>query len=387
MSAKPEFDLVLYGATGFTGRLVAEYLATRDHGLKWALAGRDRERLESLAAEIGHAGLPILLADANDQAALGELVRRTRLVLATAGPFHLYGSPLVAVCAAAGTDYVNISGEPAWAHDMILRHQPAAQASGARLLLSAGFDSIPFELGVLALQRLAVARSGKALSSVSGRVRAFNGTLSGGTIAAGLVSQQLAKDEAVRAVLMNPFALTPGFEGPKQPAMHKIRYDDALGVWLTPFMMAPINTKNLHRSSYLMGHAYGEQFQYDEMEIAGSGEPGRQRAEELMQKDRFGGPNAPKPGEGPSKHERETGSYDILFYGRHEDGELLKIAVRGDRDPGYGSTAKMVSETALMLLESHGQPGGGFWLPGAALGTKLIDRLETHAGLAFTRED
>ncbi len=380
-----QFDIIVYGATGFTGRLVVEYLAGRNHGQPWAIAGRDGGRLSSLAAEVGLPDLPIIVADADDRPALDRLARQTRLVLATAGPFFLYGSTLVEMCASAGTDYVNISGEPLWAREMIDAHTAAAERSGARFLLSSGYDSIPTELGVLELQALAIERLGAPLSHVAGRCRSFNGTLSGGTIASGRAAAEMAKDPDVRARMIDPFLLTPGFAGVRQPASHRVVHDAVLDVWLAPFMMAPINSKNLHRSNMLLGHLYGKGFTYDEMMIVGAGEDGRIEAERSAKLDYTQTANAPKPGEGPSREDRENGDWEMLYYGLGPLGEPLAISVKGDHDPGYGSTSKMVSETALLLLDSPPSKGG-FYTPGAVLGHELTRQLVTFAGVEFRNE-
>lgn len=381
-----EFDLVLYGASGFTGALVAEYLARAGQDVRWAIGGRDAAKLGRVAAGIGLPELPVIVADADDVAALDALVARTRLVLSTAGPYQFHGSPLVAACVVAGVDYVNLSGEPIWARETVERHHDAAIASGARILLSCGFDSIPSELGTIVLQAEAARRWGRPAAAVSTRVRAFRGSLSGGTVASGRATMALARDPAVRTLLLDSFALTPGFAGPPQPPMHGVRHDDALGVWLTPFVMASVNTKNVHRSHLLMGQPYGADFRYDEMLATGPGDAGKAAAEKLATIDMVADPRAPKPGEGPSREEREAGFYDLLVYAHGPDGDLLKLAVHGDMDPGYGSTAKLVSETALLLLERPGA-AAGVSVPGAALGVELAERLAARAGLTFTFED
>jgi len=380
MRADAEFDLIIHGATGFTGRLVAEHLQGRygtAGALKWAMSGRSLEKLEAVAAEIG-TDAPLIVADAADPASLDMMVKRTKCVITTVGPYQLYGEPLVAACAAAGTDYLDLAGEPAWMAEMIGKHDAAAKASGARILFSCGFDSIPFELGVFYAQSLAQKHWGKPAPHVSGRVRDMKGGLSGGTAASGRATMAaVQKNPALMAVLFNPFALTPGFTGPEQPRGDKARRDEALGVEVGPFMMAMINTKNVHRSNFLMGQPYGADFAYDEMAII---QPGAQTEFPPLE-----GDNVPKPGEGPSKEERETGFYDLLFVGVDADGRQVRGAVHGDKDPGYASTSKLIAETAICLVE-HPGVAGGIWVPGAALGQALVDRLQAHAGLTFSDE-
>ncbi len=390
--AQPKFDIVVYGASGFTGKLVAEYLAAQygaGSGLTWAMAGRSRDKLAAVRDEIGAPkDTPLIEADASDPASLKAMVGQAKAVLTTVGPYQLYGSDLVAACAASGTDYLDLCGEPAWMRQMIDAHHATAQASGARILFSCGFDSIPFELGVFFLQNAAKAQFGAACPVVKGRVRKMKGTFSGGTAASLKATYAAAaKDLSIVPLLKNPFALTPGFEGPKQPPGHKPLHDDDLGLWVAPVVMATINTRNVHRSNLLMGFPYGKEFVYDEMMLAGPGEKGEAMAKAIVGANAsMGGPGGPKPGEGPSKEERESGMYDILFVGLTPDGKQIRASVKGDRDPGYGSTSKMIGESAVCLVREAKDVAGGIWTPGAALGDRLIKRLTDHAGLQFTVE-
>ncbi|MBN9597622.1 MAG: saccharopine dehydrogenase NADP-binding domain-containing protein [Afipia sp.] len=390
--AQPKFDIVVYGASGFTGKLVAEYLAAQygaGSGLTWAMAGRSRDKLAAVRDEIGAPkDTPLIEADASDPASLKAMVGQAKAILTTVGPYQLYGSDLVAACAASGTDYLDLCGEPAWMRQMIDAHLATAQASGARILFSCGFDSIPFELGVFFLQNAAKAQFGAACPVVKGRVRKMKGTFSGGTAASLKATYAAAaKDLSIVPLLKNPFALTPGFEGPKQPPGNKPLHDDDLGMWVAPFVMATINTRNVHRSNLLMGFPYGKEFVYDEMMLAGPGEKGEAMAKAIVGANAsMGGPGGPKPGEGPSKEERENGMYDILFVGLTPDGKQIRASVKGDRDPGYGSTSKMIGESAVCLVREAKDVAGGIWTPGAALGDRLIKRLTDHAGLQFTVE-
>jgi short subunit dehydrogenase-like uncharacterized protein len=382
MNPNAEFDVIVYGATGFTGRLVAEHLAAR-YGVggevSWAMAGRSAAKLAQVRDEIGApADTPLVVADAADPASLQAMVSRGKAVLTTVGPYQLYGSALVAACAAAGTDYLDLSGESLWMADMIAAHEAAAKASGARILFSCGFDSIPFELGVIFTEGLARKHLGHPVPRVKGRVRSMRGGLSGGTAASGAATMAaIQQNPALLGVMVNPFALTPGFTGPEQPRGDKRQFDDDLGAEVGPFMMATINTKNVHRSNFLLGHAFGTDFVYDEMAVI---MPGASASFESIDP-----ATAPRPGEGPSKAEREAGFYDLLFVGIDADGRQVRGSVYGDRDPGYGSTSKMIAETAICLVRSP-EVAGGIWVPGAALGQALIDRLTAHAGLTFKDE-
>jgi len=388
-----QFDIIVYGATGYTGRLVAEYLnnhyGASDDAPKWAMAGRSQEKLEEVRDLIGApADTPLVVANADDDADLEAMCARTKVVLTTVGPYQLYGDKLVAACVKTGTDYADLCGEPAWMAEKIAEHQDAAKASGARICFSSGFDSIPFDLGVLMTQKAAKERFGKPSARVRGRVRSMNGTFSGGTAASlGATMKAAAKNPAIIKTLTNPFALTPGFDGPSQPNGMVPSYESDLDKWAAPFVMAPINTKNVHRTNFLLGHAYGEDFQYDEMMLTTAGEAGKAAANAAaeMMKNPFGA-KPPKPGEGPSKEERENGSYDVLFVAENPDGgDALHYSVKGRYDPGYGSTSRMLSETGMALLSSDAP--GGIGTPGSFLGEALVDRLQEHAELTFALEN
>ncbi len=389
MTQARDFDIVVYGASGFTGRLVAEYLVQKKgHGLRWAMAGRNADRLAAVRDELGApSDLPILVADASDPDSISAMVQGTRCVITTVGPYQLYGTPLLAACAEAGTHYVDLCGEPLWMRDMIDRYQAAAAASGARIVLSCGFDSLPFDLGVLFLQDAARETHGMACKRVRGRVRAMNGEFSGGTAASlGGTLERLKKEPELVKVLTDPFALAGGFRGPEQPADNKPREDEVLGQWVAPFIMATINSKNIHRSNALMGHPYGEDFQYDEMMLTGPGEQGKAVAEMVAAANPLAGDKAPKPGEGPSREAREAGNYDVLFVGTTADGQEARAAVSGDMDPGYGSTSRMIAESAVCLITDCEDLPGGIYTSAPAMGHKLIRRLVAHAGLSFRME-
>ena len=384
------FDIVVYGATGYTGRLVAEYLAAHYHGQgpKWAMAGRSESKLAEVRDLIGApADTPLLVANSNDPASMKALAESTRVVVTTVGPYQLYGEPLLKACVEAGTDYADLCGEPGWMREMIDKYDAQAKASGARISFSSGFDSIPFDLGVLMLQKEAVARFGAPAPRVKGRVRAMQGTFSGGTAASLTATMKsVAKNPRLIPILQSPFGLTPGFEGPSQPMGLIPEYDDALGKWAAPFIMATINTKNVHRTNLLLGHPYGADFRYDEMMLTSAGELGEKAAHAIgeMLKNPFGA-KPPQPGEGPTKEERDNGFYDVLFVGEYPDGRSLRYGVKGRYDPGYGSTSRMIAETGIALLTC--QAPGGVATPGALLGEALVERLRDHAEITFAVED
>jgi short subunit dehydrogenase-like uncharacterized protein len=386
---KTKYDIVVFGASGYTGRLVAEYLQEEyaNTALKWAMAGRSLDKLASVRTALGIPdSVDLVSVDSDDAASVGQMVSDCKVVITTVGPYQLYGEELIKQCAEQGTDYVDLSGEPSWMHETIGQHSAAAKASGARIVHSCGFDSIPFDLGVYCLQQHAITQTGKPIATVKGRVRAMNGTFSGGTIASLRATMASARaNPAIIKVLTNPFALTEGFTGPEQPTGAAPQYDEELNSWSAPFVMAAINTKNIHRSNFLMGHQYGEDFRYDEMLFTGDGEQGKAAAEYVAKDDSIGKSDL-QPGDGPTKEERENGNYDAIFAGQNCEGELMISSVQGDRDPGYGSTSKMLAEAAICLLENPTLATGGLWTPAAAMGQALIDRLQAHAGLTFQIE-
>lgn len=401
-------DVVVFGATGFTGRLVAEYVnATYGVGksLAWAIAGRDPAKLAQVRDRIGASvSLPLIRADASDASTLAAMAAQARVVISTVGPYQLHGEPLVHACAAGGTDYVDLCGEPLWMARMIAALDAPARASGARIVFSCGFDSIPFDLGVLFLQEEARRRFGAPLARVRGRVRVMKGSFSGGTMASALATiAEMRREPAAARAMADPFALTPGFRGPRQPWSGDAEYDDVAKSWTAPFVMAAINTKNVHRTNALLRHPWGEDFVYDERMATGDGERGASRARTLARNARVQnallgfGPTRellrrfalPKPGEGPDRAARERGRYEIEFIGDTAQGQRLRATVKGDRDPGYGSTSKIIAEAALCLVHDVDRrtTRGGVWTPGAAMGMTLAGRLQERAGLAIAIED
>jgi short subunit dehydrogenase-like uncharacterized protein len=289
-------------------------------------------------------------------------------------------------CSETGTDYVDLCGEPAWMHEMIAAHGATAKASGARIVFSCGFDSVPFDLGIYFLQKASIAKLGKPLSRIKGRVRAMKGTFSGGTLESfRLTMKAAAKNPDLIKVLTNPFSLTESFTGPEQPSGMAPIFDEDLNSWSAPFVMATINTKNIHRSNYLLAHEYGDDFVYDEMMLTAPGDKGESMAK-MVAADKSMANDPMQPGEGPSKESRETGFYDVLFAGSNDQGDVLMTSVKGDKDPGYGSTCKMISESAICLLKNLDAASGGIWTPASAMGSLLIERLEDNAGLTFQLE-
>ena len=402
--AKREFDVVVWGASGFTGKLVVEYLVQTygvDGELNWAIAGRNQGKLEQVrSACLGSRQaprLPILIADSSDPDSMAQLVARTRVVCTTVGPYAKYGTVLVAACADAGTDYCDLAGEVQWMAQMIPAYQDAAEASGARIVHTCGFDSIPFDLGVWYLQQQMQERHGVAADQVKGRVGRNRGGPSGGTIASMMnLMEEAKRDPSIRRLVANPYALyppgmAPGKDGPDQ---NGARFDPDFKRWTSPFVMAVVNTRVVRRSNALLGFPWGKDFRYDEAVLnrsrlqairaaiaSGAGMaalalgPTRKLAQRFL----------PAPGEGPTKKQRETGFYELFFHGVHPSDRSrdLRVKITGDMDPGYGSTSKMLAEAAVCLARDKPQVGGGLWTPAAALGEQLRQRLVDNAGLTF----
>jgi len=383
-----KYDFVIYGATGFTGKLVVEYAIKQynnNNEVSWAIAGRSNEKLEhvqekyNLPSNIGK-----IVVDSNDQDSIDEMVSQTKCVLTTVGPYQLYGEKIIKTCISTGTDYVDLCGEPGFMHKIISECSEKAKETGARVVFSCGFDSIPFDLGVLFVQEEVMSKLNKYAPSVRGRVRAMNGEFSGGTAASMKATMAaLQSDPELINILVNPHALCDGIQGVQQDDDSKPTYDEELNTWVAPFFMAPINTKNIHRSNKLMNHIYGENFKYNEMWIQGPGEEGKAAAEFISTMNPLG--DAPEPGDGPSRESRENGNYDVLFCA-DVDGETIKASVSGDMDPGYGSTSKMIAESAICLVKDCEDLAGGIYTPAASMGKKLIKRLESNAGLTFKLE-
>jgi short subunit dehydrogenase-like uncharacterized protein len=329
------------------------------------------------------------------------MAARAEVVLTTVGPYQLYGSPLVAACVKAGTAYADLCGEPGWMREMIDEHQDAAKASGARITFSCGFDSIPFDLGVQFLQRHARERFGEPCARIMMRVKAARGGLSGGTVASMLnVLEQARRNPDVRRLLANHYALCPEpVPDVRQPEVTFAEYDEDFAAWVAPFLMSSVNTRVVHRTNALNGHAYGRDFLYDEAMLTGPGVKGRAAAIALAAglagfmgaaKHRatrwvLERTVLPAPGEGPGPELQRNGFYDLRFAGRTRSGRGLGCKVVGQGDPGYSSTARMLGEAAACLAMEVGRDErkGGSWTPAAVFDERLIARLQRYAGLRF----
>lgn len=399
------YDVVVWGATGFTGRLVIEYLArqyAQGGALRWAAAGRNAGKLQQVLTDVAgpNHSVPLIVADSGDRQSLASLAESTRVVLTTVGPYAKFGTPLVEVCVNSGTHYCDLSGEPQWMRRMIDSFQDAAVASGARIVHSCGFDSIPSDYGVWFLQREAERLHGRPCRRIRMLVRAMKGGVSGGTVASLTEAMDEArKDRDIARILVDPYALNPAGErsGPDRRDQAGVGYDDQAGTWTAPFVMAGVNTRIVRRSNALMGYPWGRDFQYSEAVMTGAGPAGWSKAAAVtagigtlmlanahpLSRKLVVSRLLPKPGDGPSPEERELGFFRLIFTGTLADGKLLRAGVTGDRDPGYGSTSKMLSESAICLALDELQTGGGFWTPVSAMGDALFQRLQGKAGLTF----
>ncbi len=383
------FDVILYGASGFTGQLVAEYLAGHAGTVRWAIAGRSQPKLEELRSALGQPTLPILIADSDDANALTAMVQQARVVITTVGPYARHGSLLLETCAREGTHYCDLTGEAQWMAEVFERIDPIAKSSGARLVHCCGFDSIPSDLSVYVVQEAFKARFGYYAPAVSGRMGPYSGGVSGGTVASMmLVTEQISKDPIIRERLMNPYSLYPPGMAAGQDKSDQMgaAWDAAFDSWTGPFVMAGINTKVVRRSNALAGLPYGADFRYDESQLA------KGRFSALSTAVATGGFMAsaffsptrailkkflPDPGEGPDAATRENGHFEFWAraVGGDEGQDSLFVKVTGKRDPGYGATSRMLAQAGLCLAQDELQVGGGIWTPASALGDALVKRL------------
>ncbi|BDX06058.1 saccharopine dehydrogenase family protein [Planctobacterium marinum] len=400
-----EFDFIVFGATSFVGKILCAYLTEHysDGSVKWAMAGRSATKLEALKTELGEKAnlVPVIVADAADEQQLTAMANQTNLIVSTVGPYALYGEPLVKVCCETGTDYCDLTGETQWIAQMLDKYQAKAKASGARIVNCCGFDSIPSDMGVLFLQEKAHEQFGHYCYRVKMRVKAMKGGFSGGTVASLLnVAKEAAKDPALRRTLTNPYALCPANHPffARQASNNKAKYDSDFQQWTAPFVMASINTRVVHRSNGLLEARYGKNFLYDEAMLSPSAFKAKAMAYGLgafMVSAAVGPLRSameslflPKPGDGPSPDEQENGFYNMHFFGETATGQTIKCKVTGDKDPGYGSTAKMLAETAIFFSqhsndEKDSCTDGGFWTPSTLFGMPLVERLSEKAGLTF----
>lgn len=404
-----QFDLVVWGATGFTGRLVAQYLATTygtdSNQLRWAVAGRSEAKLRDVAASFGFSDVTVLIADSHDEEAIRAIAEQATVICSTVGPYALYGSTLVKVCSELGVHYCDLTGEVQWMRDMIEQYHAKAEASGAKIVHTCGFDSVPSDLGVHFLQKAFNAKFGAYAEQVDYRMMRASGGASGGTIASMLnMLAEADRDPSLLDLLADDYSLNPpnSPRGPDMPGDQVFFFDEALRRWVSPFVMAAINTRVVRRSHALLGEPFGRDFRYQEGTDCGPGFKGYARglSASLLGKVGMGTlatkwgrkmitPLLPKPGEGPDEQAREKGFFEVMLHGRRaaDPEHRLTVQVTGDRDPGYGSTAKMIAEAAVCLAKDTLPERGGILTPTVSLGDAYLERLVQKAGLSFTVVD
>ena len=394
-----EFDIIIWGATGFTGRLVAEYIFKNYSSgkLNWAIAGRDKKKLINVRDKIADENIPLIIADSFDEVSLTKMTQRTKVICSTVGPYSKYGSLLVKSCIKTNTHYCDLAGEAQWIRKIVDTYHQEAKNKKIRIVNSCGFDSIPSDIGVYFIYKNLPDVNIK-LDKISMRVSGFKGSLSGGTYASmNNIITEASKDSLIRKILTNPYGLNPEGQrsGPDKRDLNKVKYDEDSKSWIAPFMMAGINTKIVRRSNALSNYSYGKNFTYDESIMTGDGFRGRIRAiisvlpliflsakpGSLLK--RIFNFFTPKPGQGPNENERENGYYSMRFYIRYNDKSRALVRVTGDRDPGYGSTSKMLAESAICLSKDSLKDTYGVITPSIAMGDQILDRLQAKAGLTF----
>jgi short subunit dehydrogenase-like uncharacterized protein len=401
MTEPRDLDLVLYGATGFVGRLTAQYLATNGGAARIGIAGRSQSKLDALRDELG-VDWPVIVADSADGPALDALAARTKAVITTVGPYRKYGMELARACAEAGTHYGDLNGEVLFMRAVIDAYDGAARDSGARIVHSCGFDSIPSDLGVLALHEAVQAAGAGELEDTTLVVESMRGGLSGGTFAS-LKGQldEVRADKAQRKIALDPYALSPDRSAEPDLGQERdfmsVERDEEIGLWLAPFVMGSINVRSVRRSNALQDWAYGRKFRYRETMSTGSGLTGPVKGAAVagglgafMAGLSFGPTRKlldavlPDPGEGPSEESRRKGSYRIAIHGRTSSGKRFVSRVAQKGDPGYEATAVMFGESGLCLALDDGAlpQRAGVLTPATGMGDALIARLRA-AGLTL----
>lgn len=398
------YDIVLFGATSFVGKILARELAsalTEDDSLSWAIAGRSEQKLLDLQKTLNsQTSVNILIADSNDQQSLYNLCRKTRIVFSCVGPYALYGENLLQACVDTGTDYCDLCGESQWLLKMLSKYQSLAEESGARIVPSCGFDCVPSDLGVLYLQNQAQQTFGQTCDHIRMRVKTLKGKFSGGTYASMMqLIKEVSETPALKKALASPYCFCPS-NHPYSVEQEKIRvadFEEDSESWVAPFIMEGINTRTVHRSNALLDHQYGDEFHYSEAILTGSGRRGRKRASRITYGmgllflaatfaplrsllNRF---FLPAPGEGPSSTEQEKGHYEMLFLGKASGRGRVEVRLSGDKDPGYGSTAKIAAQALVYFANEcpKNKTPGGFWTPASIFGLEFLKRLESHAGI------
>ena len=399
MKNKRDFDLIIWGATGFTGNLVCDYISKNynERELRWAIAGRNKKKILKLQQKLKIDDSRTIIADSSDKDSLVKMVKKSKVVCTTVGPYAKYGTNLVEACIEGETNYCDITGETQWIRRIIDRFHTKAKEKNIKIINSCGFDSIPSDMGVFYSQKIMLEKTGKYASTINMRVAGAKGGISGGTYnSLSNVLEEALIDKEVRKTLTNPYGLNPIDKqfGPDKSDLRKVIFDTVSNSWIAPFVMAGINTKIVRRSHALMDFMYGKNFAYDEATLTGKGIAGQIRGYMSLipiflatrKKGSFIKKIVdfilPKSGEGPSKKTRINGYYNLRFY-LTADKMTYVSKVLGDMDPGYGSTSKMLAESAICLALDEIPDTYGILTPSVALGDSLLKRLEENAGLTF----
>ena len=398
MENNREYDIIIWGASGFTGRLVAEYLYKNYNAkdLNWAIAGRDELKLSSIREKFLDNTIPIVLADSFNENSLNDIVKKTKVVCSTVGPYAKYGSLLVKSCVKNKTHYCDLAGEAQWIRKMIDLHHEEAKNNEVKIVNSCGFDSIPSDMGVYFIYKNILKKN----LSIKMRVTGAKGGYSGGTYASMQnIIKEASINKEIRRNLTNPYGLNPIGEqsGMDKSDLRSVIYDSKIKTWISPFLMAGINTKIVRRSNALSNYNYGKEFKYDEAVMTGTGFKGRLKGIILSIPLIFLSAKpgslfnkifnflSPKPGKGPNKKERESGYFSLRFYVFQENNDFSIYKVTGDKDPGYGSTSKMLAESAVCLAKDELNNNFGILTPSIAMSDSLLDRLVSKAGLKFSK--
>ena len=399
MKNKRDFDLIIWGATGFTGNLVCDYINKNynERELRWAIAGRNKKKILKLQQKLKIDDSRTIIADSSDKDSLVKMVKKSKVVCTTVGPYAKYGTNLVEACIEGETNYCDITGETQWIRRIIDRFHTKAKEKNIKIINSCGFDSIPSDMGVFYSQKIILEKTGKYASTINMRVAGAKGGISGGTYnSLSNVLEEALIDKEVRKTLTNPYGLNPIDKqfGPDKSDLREVIFDTVSNSWIAPFVMAGINTKIVRRSHALMDFMYGKNFAYDEATLTGKGIAGQIRGYmsliPIFLATRKKGSIIkkivdfilPKSGEGPSEKTRINGYYNLRFY-LTLDKMTYVSKVLGDMDPGYGSTSKMLAESAICLALDKIPETYGILTPSVALGDSLLKRLEENAGLTF----
>ena len=400
MNVQKKLDLVIWGATGFTGQLVCEYISYSysNKDLNWTIAGRNEEKLLKLKNRL-NINNPILIGNSNDKSSLEKICGKTKVICSTVGPYAIHGTELIHACVKMKTNYCDISGETQWIRKIIDTYHEKAKSLKIKIVNSCGFDSIPSDMGVYFCQSRYYKENGEYANAINMRVAGTKGGFSGGTYnSLTNVIHEASVNKSVRKILNNPYGLNPVNEqsGPDKKDLRSVIYDKEAKSWIAPFVMAGINTKIVRRSNALFNYKYGKSFLYSEAVLVGDGILGKiigylslipilmviQKKGSIIKRivDLF----VPKAGQGPSKKQRENGFFNLKFYFNSSRKKYL-AKVTGDMDPGYGSTSKMLAECAICLaLDNKLNKNYGVITPSVAFEEYILQRLQNNAGIKFS---